>query len=291
MTNFKHIPVLLTETIEGLQVKEGDSYIDATIGGGGHTKEIVEQGGKVLGIDQDEDALEHVRKDFDGKESVTLAQGNFRNIKQIAEENGFEKVDGILFDLGVSSYQLDEAGRGFSFRWSEPLDMRMAKDTGLTAYDIVNRWSEEQLKDIFEKYGEEEGAGKIAAQIVEARSEKKIETTEELVHIVKRARVYTGEIHPATRVFMALRIVVNDELESIREGLDGAVELLRENGRLCVISFHSLEDRIIKREFQGFEGGGLGRVITKRPITASEEELEKNRRARSAKLRIFEKSR
>lgn len=287
-----HIPALLQPVIDSLQVSPGKRYIDATLGGGGHTREIIKRGGIVLGIDQDSDALSYVQENFKFEIlnlKLKTAQGNFRNIHTIAKENKFEAVSGILYDLGVSSNQLDVSGRGFTLRLDEPLDMRMNKNSTLTAYEVVNTYSEEELTEIFLKYGEEEKAGKVAERIRETRKNKKIETTKELVAVIEEVIKRQGMMHPATKIFQAIRIEVNEELISIKEGLLGGINLLMENGRLCVISFHSLEDRIIKQQFDKWETRGMGRILTNKPLIANEEELAKNMRARSAKLRVFEK--
>lgn len=289
-----HISVLPKEVVEYLAIRPGKKYIDATLGGGGHTSQIVALGGRVLGIDVDEEALRYVESRIKNLESrgehLQLAHGNFKDIDTIAKEAGFENVSGILFDLGVSSHQLDEAERGFSFQHNGPLDMRMGRDLNVQAKDLVNALGRNELKLLFERFGEERFAGKIASTIVEKRKAAPIETTEQLARIVRS--VVRGEKHvdPATRVFQALRIAVNDELESIAVALPKAVELLEPGGRLVVISFHSLEDRIVKHALLEFEAQGLGTILTKKPIVPSEEEQETNRRSRSAKLRIFEKN-
>lgn len=288
--DFKHVSVLLQEAIDGLQVKPGGHYIDATAGGGGHTQEIVKRGGIVLALDQDPDAIQALTEKFDQNEKVTVVLGNFGELSSIARENKFEKIDGILFDLGLSSYQIDSSGRGFSFRKDEVLDMRMNKTSALTAKEIVNTWTGDSLYDLFSKIGEEHFAQKIADKIVEARAEKEIGTGLELSKIVEKAvPVRGGPIHPATRVFQALRIAVNDELGQLRKGIEQGFELLDSNGRMSVISFHSLEDRIVKLAFLQFERNQTGRVLTKKPITPGILEVENNRRSRSAKLRILEK--
>lgn len=291
--NFHHLPVLLKEVIDNLAIKKGQKYIDATLGGGGHTGEIVKRGGIVLGIDQDKEAVEEVRASLQlpisNSQLVTIL-GNFGEIERIAKENGFGSVSGILFDLGMSSFQIDASGRGFSFLKDEPLDMRMG-DTELTAKEIINTYSQEKLYDIFSKLGEEEFSLPISNNIIERRKVKPIETTGELVsvieEVVKRRDV---RIHPATRVFQALRIAVNSEIDNLKQGLDQSINLLEENGRLLVISFHSGEDRVVKRKFLEFEEKGKGKVINKKPIIASFTEESSNPRSRSAKLRIFEKN-
>lgn len=292
MDGFGHIPVLLNEVLEALNILPGKKYIDATLGGGGHSFEILKRGGYVLGIDQDEDALEFVEKNLKPKtENLKLVKGNFKNIGQIAKENGFEKVDGILFDLGVSSYQLDNPMRGFSFRSSEKLDMRMDKGSTLSAYEVVNKYPYERLVDIFVRYGEEHNAKEIALNIVEARKRKMIQTPYELSSLIEKVGHKPEPINPSTRVFQAIRIEVNDELNSLKRGLEAAISLLNPGGRIAVISFHSLEDRIVKQTFARFERGNLGRVMTKKPTAASFEESKINKRARSAKMRVIEKLR
>ena len=283
-----HTSVLLQETIDFLNVQDGKQYIDATLGGGGHTREILERGGKVLGIDADQDAIDYVGT----KDNLTVAKGNFKDIDRLARENGFEQVAGILFDLGISSHHVDDAARGFSFQKEGPLDMRMDRELGVSAADLINVLHKGQLYELFTKFGEERFAKSIAQGIVNARQNHPITTTTELSQIIGRIvpRSATAKhINPATRIFQALRIVVNDELTSIEEALPKAIELLGKNGRLVVISFHSLEDRIVKRAFLAYAEQGVGRVLTKRPLIPTEKEQELNKRSRSAKLRVFEK--
>ncbi|HWY79486.1 MAG TPA: 16S rRNA (cytosine(1402)-N(4))-methyltransferase RsmH [Candidatus Sulfotelmatobacter sp.] len=295
--NIYHTSVLLQETLEQLKVKTGKRYIDGTLGGGGHTSEILKRGGRVLGIDVDEDALEFVRKDLGLKfndlkigTDLILIKENFKHIDTIAKANGFEQVTGILLDLGVSSHHLDEAERGFSFQKEGPLDMRMDKELQVKAGDLVNVLTKNELYDLFTKFGEESFARLIASHIVEARKKKRIETTTELSDIIRKAVPFSKKgINPSTKVFQALRIVVNDELDSLIELLPKAVSLLESGGRLIIISFHSLEDRIVKRAFLEFAEAGLGKIMTKKPIVPCEEEIVTNSRARSSKLRVFEK--
>jgi len=285
-----HKSVLLTETIDQLNVEFGKRYIDGTLGGGGHTSAILDRGGEVLGIDFDEDALDYVKKELGNEKKLILARGNFKDIDIIAKENGFEKVAGVLFDLGVSSHHFDDAERGFSFLYDATLDMRMDRNLSVKAKDLVNGLTKGELYELFYKYGEERFARPISEGIVSARKVKPIETTATLAEIIKNAvRVTKPGIHPATQSFQALRIAVNDELNSLRQALPKAVELLESRGRLAVISFHSLEDRIVKKYFLEFEEKGLGKNITKKPIVPSEKEININNRARSAKLRVFEK--
>lgn len=293
IVNFSHIPVLLHEAVEALMVSTNKKYIDATVGGGGHTLEIILGGGLVLGIDQDQNALDFVarnQKKSIEDQKLKLSKGNFKDIRKIASQNNFEKVNGILFDFGVSSYQLDASGRGFSIRHDEKLDMRMDQDTELSALEIVNKYSRDQLIEIFYRFGEEHNAKRIADAILLNRRKNAITTTKELASLIERVPHKSEQIHPATRVFQAIRIEVNNEIEVIKVGLRESIDLLDENGRLVVISFHSLEDRVVKQLFAQFEREGIGKNITKKPITASEKELSRNKRARSAKLRVFEKN-
>jgi len=294
MNNY-HTSVLLQESIDLLQVRQGEQYIDATLGGGGHTIEIVKRGGKVLGIDVDKDALEYVEQRIKNtelgikKENITLAQGNFASIPTIAMEHGFESVSGILFDLGVSSHQFDTPERGFSFQHDAALDMRMDRNLTVSAKDLVNGLGRSELAELFMKLGEEPFAKKVANQIVKARSFKPIETTAELASIV-RSVIFSKSTatHPATRVFQALRIAVNDELNVLKDALANSLTVLRPGGRLVVITFHSLEDRIVKEDFKQFEKEKKGLIVTDKPMTPTAEEIQQNSRSRSAKLRGFE---
>lgn len=301
--NFSHKPVLLKEAIEVLDIKPNGIYVDATAGGGGHSLEIVKklQNGKLIAIDRDPDAIAVLRDRFSNNENVIIIRDNYRNIKQILAFAGFSKVDGIIADLGVSSYQLDTAERGFSFHSEAPLDMRMEKN-GLTAADVVNKYTERELSDIIFKYGEERFARSIARNIVKARVKKPVETTIELADIIKisipaRARREGG--HPARRTFQALRIEVNNELEMLPLALDDMFDSLNKNATLAVITFHSLEDRIVKKCFNAFcEGCTCPKdfpicVCNKVPraefkiksqVPSSDEENE-NPRSRSARLR------
>ena len=281
MSNF-HKPVLLKEIIEGLGVKKGKKYIDATVGGGGHSFEILRLGGIVLGVDVDRESLEYIKK-LGKPENLTLARGNFRDIDKIALLNNFDRAAGIIFDLGVSSHQINKPERGFSFQNEGPLDMRMDRELGVRALDLIKILTKKELCEIFTKYSEESYAWEIADAIVKARSIRPIETTRDLAKI---AFSIAGQ---SKKIFQALRIVVNDELNAIAEALPKALGLLDENGMLCVISFHSLEDRIVKKKFAKFEEEHLGKIITKKPIVPSAEELMANSRAKSAKLRIFKK--
>jgi 16S rRNA (cytosine1402-N4)-methyltransferase len=282
-----HTPVLLPEVIEGLGVTAGKSYIDATLGGGGHALEIVKRGGIVLGIDTDGQALKEVQRRIkeEGIQELSVAQGNFRDVKEIAEKEGFDAVDGILFDLGVSSHQLNTPQRGFSYRFTgAPLDLRLDQSQGETAAQLVNRLSEDALYEIIAQFGEEELARSIAHGIGRARAVKKIATVGDLIAVIEK--VEGARTYPVlSRVFQALRIAVNDELGSLKKGLGEAREVLRGGGRLVVISFHSLEDRIVK-QYMRQKGW---RLIATKPITARDEEVARNPRARSAKMRVAEK--
>ena len=307
---FHHVSVLLNECIEGLNIKENGIYVDGTLGGAGHSSEIVKRlkTGRLIGIDQDTDAINAATKRLEPyKDRVTLVHDNFSNVKAVFAQLGIEKADGFLLDIGVSSHQLDEAERGFSYMQDAPLDMRMNSESDFSAYNVVNEYSEDELNNVIFKYGEERWAKRIAQFIVEARKQKPIETTFELVDIIKKA-VPKGARkdgpHPAKRTFQAIRIEVNGELEILEKTIDDMTELLNPGGRLCIITFHSLEDRIGKNAFRKQENPctcppefpvcvcgkkPLAKVITRKPILPSEEELEENHRSRSAKLRILER--
>lgn len=280
-----HESALLHEVVEALDIKSGETYVDATLGGGGHTRGILDRGGKVIGIDLDEEALNFVRSTIKSKDLV-LKQGNFVNLDQILEKQGIKEVSGIVFDLGVSSHQLDSSERGFSFRKNSPLDMRMSLDIKVTAGDLVNGLNEGELYELFTKYGEERNARRISRAVVRSRFEEEITTTKNLAGIIERVVGNKEKIHPATRVFLALRIAVNDELNNLEKVLPKAASLLKKNGRLVVISFHSLEDRLVKN-FIRSESSLAG--VNKKPIVPKEEEIKRNSRVRSAKLRIAEK--
>ncbi len=290
-----HVSVLLKDVIENLKVEKGKKYIDATLGGGGYTFEIARLGGRVLGIDVDEEAIDYVESRIKNQElslrdSIKIVKGNFRNIDEIAKSNGFENVEGIVFDLGVSMHQLKNDKRGFSFMSDSDLDMRMDRDLGVKAKDLINVLNKKELYEIFKNFGEESSAWPVAEAIISARKVKKIETTGELANIVARVvRNRNSKIHPATKIFQALRIVINDELGSLEEALPKAVSLLNKKGKLLVVSFHSGEDRIVKNSFKEFEKLDLGRIITSEPIVPEEQEIEINKASRSAKLRIFER--
>lgn len=289
MNNY-HVSVLLQDVLDYLTPHSGGYYIDATLGGGGHTAAILTAGGKVLAIDQDKDAIDFVRNQLkiDNAE-LTIVQGNFADMGRIAREHGFDRVDGILFDLGISSHHVDEATRGFSFLKDGPLDMRMDQHAQVTAADLVNGLTERELVELFTNYGEEPFARRIAKAIVARRVEQPFLRTTELAELIRKIISGHSPIHPATKVFQALRIAVNDELHRIDTGLTQAYELLKPGGRLLVISFHSLEDRIVKQTFSTYEKNGRGKVVVKKPIIPSTKEQEVNNRSRSAKLRILEK--
>ena len=307
---FLHLPVLLWECIEGLNIKPDGVYVDGTLGRGGHSEQIAKRltTGKLIAIDQDQQAIDEAGKRLAPYgDRVTLVKDNFRNVAAILDRLGYAGVDGMLFDLGVSSPQLDDAARGFSYMNDAPLDMRMDKSAPLTAYDVVNSWSEFDLKRILRDYGEERCAGRIAGQIVRTREMKPIETTAELVEVIRKAMPAAAlreKQHPAKRSFQAIRIAVNDELGAVEDMIRTAPEKLNQGGRLCVISFHSLEDRLVKNGIAVRENGctcpreapvctcGFVRTlksVTRKPITAGEEELSQNPRARSAKLRVAER--
>lgn len=294
MSNF-HKPVLLKEVIDYLRVKKNSSYIDATLGGAGHTREIIALGGKVLGIDRDEEALTRIKGE--NLENLVLSQGNFKEIDQIAHSNGFSKVDGIIFDLGVSSHQIDTPERGFSFLKDGPLDMRMDKSSNVQAKDLLKVLTKGELYEIFNILGQERRARAISERIVESRGVKDIETTQDLVDVIKDAyKIEKEEITDFTkndiakRTFQALRIVVNDELGSLRDALPKGVALLNPKGRLIVITFHSLEDKIVKETFKDLENKNMGIIITKKPLVPTLSEMSENSRSKSAKLRVFEKN-
>ncbi len=307
--DFEHCSVLLEETVEQLKIKPDGIYVDGTLGGGGHASRVCEklEEGRLYGIDQDEAAIRAAGERLAGfGERAVLIRGNYVDAKALLAEKGVEKVDGILLDLGVSSYQLDTPERGFSYRWDAELDMRMDQRQRLTAKDIVNGCSEEQLARILYDYGEEPSARRIAREIVRARQSHPIETTGELSEIIREAvpaRMRTGG-HPAKRTFQAIRIECNRELEVLRDALGDLTDMLRPGGRLCIITFHSLEDRIVKTAFKTKENPCIcppdfpvcvcgrkpeGRVITRKPILPSAQEIERNSRSKSAKLRVFEK--
>lgn len=309
--NFKHKSVLLDETIDMLNIKPEGIYVDGTLGGGGHSYEICRRlgsGGRLIGIDQDDAAIDagsERLKEF--KEKVTVIRSNYSDMKSVLLEHGIERVDGILLDLGVSSYQLDTPERGFSYKENAPLDMRMDTRNEKTAKEIVNGYSEFDLYRIIRDYGEDKFAKNIAKHIIRVRNEKPIETTDELTEAIKAAipmkiRMNTG--HPAKKTFQAIRIELNRELEVLKKSLDDMIGMLNDNGRLCIITFHSLEDRIVKSSFRNNEDPctcppnfpvcicgkkSKGKVITRKPIIPTDQEITDNKRSKSSKLRVFEK--
>lgn len=302
-----HLPVLLNETVELLNVRPGNKYIDATLGGGGHSEEILRCGGVLLGIDQDPEAINFASKRIaefysacppahfnNGRDlpPPVIARGNFSNIDMIARQNKFDLVDGILFDLGVSGHQFETAERGFSFSREAFLDMRMDPDLKVTAKDLVNGLTEKELADLFEKLGGEKQSKKLAKAIVLERKKRLIEKTDDLAGIILKSAWQKNKfsrIHPATKVFQALRIAVNDELNNLRSALPKALSLLKKDGRIVVLSFHSLEDKIVKDFFLENEGKKMIKILTKKPIVPSKEEIFNNSRSRSAKLRGVQK--
>lgn len=308
---FAHTSVLLEETIDQLNIRPDGIYVDGTLGGGGHSSEILKhltEGGMLIGIDQDEAAIRAASERlavFGGK--AAIYRKNYCEIQEVLAEAGIGQVNGIVLDLGVSSYQLDEAERGFSYREDAPLDMRMDRRQELTARDIVNQYEEGALYRVIRDYGEDRFAKNIAKHIVQARQKKPIETTGELTEIIKAAipaRVRATGGHPSKRTFQAIRIELNRELDVLEQSIDRMIEALAPGGRLCIITFHSLEDRIVKVKFRENENPCIcppdfpvcvcgkksrGHVVTRKPILPAEEELEKNPRAQSAKLRVFEK--
>lgn len=308
---FKHVPVLFKECIDGLDIKEDGTYVDGTLGGAGHARGIAERlgpTGTLIGIDRDMDAIEASRSRFEAvKCDVKIVKGNYVDIKEILSEQGIDRIDGGLLDLGVSSYQLDDPQRGFSYMCDAPLDMRMDRDDLSGAYDIVNHYSKGELTRILREYGEERFAGRIASRIEKEREIKPIETTGQLVEIIKKAMPAAAKRekqHPAKRSFQALRIEVNGELRDLKSAVENFIDVLKPGGRLEVITFHSLEDRIVKQVFGEKENpctcpknipvcvcGKKPTIkrINHKPIIANKDELERNPRARSAKLRICEK--
>lgn len=307
---FKHVSIMAEQCIDGLNIKEDGIYVDCTLGGGGHSSYILQklsQRGRLIGIDQDIEAIGAAKNRLAQYENVTYVNDNFRNIKSILSNLGIEKVDGVLADLGVSSYQLDNAERGFSYMHDAPLDMRMNRNERISAYEVVNNYSQEELERIIREYGEEKFARRIAMFITDRRVLNKIESTYQLVDIIKAAipaKARREGPHPAKRTFQAIRIEVNKELEILNKTVEDSVQCLNEGGRIAIITFHSLEDRIIKTKFKEMENPctcppafpmcqcgkePLVRVITRKPIEPSEEEVEINPRSRSAKLRVAER--
>lgn len=309
---FSHVSVLLRECIEGLDIKPDGIYVDGTTGGGGHSLEIVkrlDKGGRLIAIDRDTDALAAAAKRLaDYSDRVTFVHSNYSELESVLDELGIDKIDGILMDLGVSSYQLDTAERGFSYMQDAKLDMRMNRDDSKSAYEVVNEYSEEELRRIIFEYGEEKFARNIAANIVKKRAEAPIETTLELAELIKASMpkaAREGGHHPAKRTFQAIRIEVNEELAAIPRAIESAVNHLSEGGRIAIITFHSLEDRLVKQKYAALATGCTCprefpicvcnnkpkiNLVNKKPITASDGELEVNPRSRSAKLRVAEKN-
>lgn len=306
---FSHKSVLLDETIDGLNIKPNGIYVDGTLGGAGHSSVILSKlgdGGRLIGIDQDEAAIQTATERIGSSDKVTLVRSNYSNMVQVLSDLGIDGVDGILLDLGVSSYQLDTVERGFSYRYDTELDMRMDQRQTLTAKDIVNGYSEKELFKIIRDYGEEQFAQNIAKHIVNNRQKGEINTTFELNEIIKAAIPAKKRTngHPSKKTFQAIRIECNRELDVLRDSLEGMIDILNPGGRLAIITFHSLEDRIVKVAFKNAENPctcppefpvcvcgkkSLGKVVTRKPILPSEEEMENNSRAKSAKLRVFEK--
>lgn len=306
---FYHKPVLLEETIKGLNIKKEGIYVDGTLGGAGHSKEILktlDRTGLLIGIDRDEEALKAAKLNLQEFTNVRYIHGNHDEIKKIFEENKIPKVDGILLDLGVSSYQLDEKARGFSYLGNNELDMRMDRSQEFTAKELINTYPEEKLANIIFEYGEEKFSRKIASNICEARKKEEIHTTSQLVEIIEKSipQFAKNNGHPAKKTFQAIRIEVNNEIEPLYNTILDAISLLNSKGRLCVITFHSLEDRAVKKAYEKAKGictcpkelpycvcgaKRLGKIINKKPIIAKEEEQNENSRSKSAKLRIFEK--
>ncbi len=304
---FKHIPVLLKETIDGLNIKPDGIYVDGTIGGAGHSKEIIKKlspKGFLIGIDRDTEALEAAKENLKEYSNYKLIHGNHDDIKEILQDLGIDEVDGILLDLGISSYQIDEKKRGFSYTGDEKLDMRMDRTQKLSAYEVINEYKEERLSQIIYEYGEEKFARKIAKNICIERMKNPIETTKQLADIIAKSVPASREGHPAKKTFQAIRIEVNNEIEPLRKTVQDSIECLKNEGRLCIITFHSLEDRAVKEAYIDAEGKctcpkdlpycvcgakSYGKIINKKPIEATKEELENNSRSKSAKLRIFEK--
>ncbi len=309
---FKHTSVLLHETVEGLNVRPDGTYVDATLGGGGHAYEVcsrLNDKGRFIGIDQDAAAIEAAGERLAGfGEKVTIIRSNYRDMKPQLHKRGIDSVDGIVLDLGVSSYQLDTAERGFSYRADSPLDMRMDQRQKMTARDIVNDYSEAELYRVIRDYGEDRFAKNIAKHIVSEREKGPIETTGQLNEIIRRAipmKIQKTSGHPSKRTFQAIRIELNGELDVLRDSLDDMIDMLNPGGRICIITFHSLEDRIVKSAFRKNEDPCIcpanfpvcvcgrtskGKVVTRKPILPSQEELASNSRSKSAKLRIFERA-
>ena len=303
---FVHKSVLFDETINSLNLDKTKIFLDGTAGGGGHSREIAKNAKRLIAVDQDPDAIKVLHERLDSLGNVTVVQNNFENVKSILSDLGIDGIDGMLLDLGVSSFQLDNGDRGFSFHQNAPLDMRMSK-SGMSAADVVNNYSEQELANVIFKYGEEKFSRRIAKNIVLARQDKPIETTFELVDIIKASypKAKMRDSHPARKTFQAIRIELNHELDVLESSIDTMIDRLNADGRLCIITFHSLEDRIVKVRFKNNENPctcppdfpvcvcgkkSKGKVITRKPILPSEEELSVNSRSKSAKLRVFERA-
>ena len=306
---FKHKPVMLEECISGLNIKKDGIYVDGTLGGAGHSKEILKRlsnNGLLIGIDRDEEALKAAKDNLKEFQNVIYVHNNHDNIKEILEELKIDNVDGILLDLGVSSYQLDERNRGFSYLGENELDMRMDKSQKLTAKEVVNKYKEEDLANVIYEYGEERFSRQIAKNICKQRKEKEIKTTKELVDIIEKSipKKFQNDGHPAKRTFQAIRIEVNNEIKPLYSTVLNSIDCLKPGGRLVIITFHSLEDRAVKNAYIEAKGKctcpkdlpycvcgakSLGEIITKKPIIATDEEIKENSRSKSAKLRIFER--
>ena len=306
---FKHKPVMLEECISGLNIKKDGIYVDGTLGGAGHSKEILKRlsnNGLLIGIDRDEEALKAAKDNLKEFQNVIYVHNNHDNIKEILEELKIDNVDGILLDLGVSSYQLDERNRGFSYLGENELDMRMDKSQKLTAKEVVNKYKEEDLANVIYEYGEERFSRQIAKNICRYRKEKEIKTTKELVDIIEKSipKKFQNDGHPAKRTFQAIRIEVNNEIKPLYSTVLNSIDCLKPGGRLVIITFHSLEDRAVKNAYIEAKGKctcpkdlpycvcgakSLGEIITKKPIIATDEEIKENSRSKSAKLRIFER--
>ena len=306
---FKHKPVMLEQCINGLNIKKDGIYVDGTLGGAGHSKEILKRlsnKGLLIGIDRDEDALNAAKENLKEFQNVIYVHNNHDNIKEILEELKIDNVDGILLDLGVSSYQLDERNRGFSYLGENELDMRMDKSQKLTAKEVVNEYKEEDLANVIYEYGEERFSRQIAKNICKQRKEKEIKTTKELVDIIEKSipKKFQNDGHPAKRTFQAIRIEVNNEIKPLYNTVLNSIDCLKPGGRLAIITFHSLEDRAVKNAYIEAKGKctcpkdlpycvcgakSLGEIITKKPIIATDKEIEENSRSKSAKLRIFER--
>ncbi|MBQ3967130.1 MAG: 16S rRNA (cytosine(1402)-N(4))-methyltransferase RsmH [Lachnospiraceae bacterium] len=311
MIEFEHVPVLFHETVDSLKVCKDGIYVDGTLGGAGHASLVCSRldGGRFIGIDQDIEAIESAAKRLEPfKDKVTIVKSNYENMCRVLDDLGIDKVNGIMLDLGVSSHQLDDADRGFSYRYDAPLDMRMDRDASLSAYDIVNTYSKEEILKIIRDYGEEKFAGLIAANICKEREKKPIKTTFELLEIIRKSMPVKAQIasgHPGKRTFQAIRIACNRELEVLENSIEGMIDRLLPGGRLSIITFHSLEDRIVKNAFKTAENPCIcppnfpvcmcgrkpkGFVVTRKPILPSKEEEETNPRSKSAKLRVFERT-